>query len=126
VSEPDIAVRRTARAAARRLAAEIDPDIKTTVETALRDRAADGRPERYGADPVALGSLLVSAAALAWTIYRDLRGKTPEPTRRTVGQRVRLELPVTDPVPSAQRDRIIEVVVEEIVQDAEEDEPGSN
>jgi hypothetical protein len=115
MSDQDIAVRRTARAAARRLATEIDPDIKTTVETALRDHATD---ERYGADPVAVGSLVVSAASLAWTIYRDLRDKTPKPARKTVEQRVRIELPATDQVPAAQRDRIIEVVVEEVVEDA--------
>jgi hypothetical protein len=115
VTHPDIAVRRTARAAARRLAAEINPDIKTTVETALRDHATD---ERYGADPVALGSLVVSAASLAWTIYRDLRDKTAKPDRKTVEQRVRIELPATDQVPAAQRDRIIGVVVEEVIEEA--------
>jgi hypothetical protein len=115
VNNPDIAVRRTARAAARRLAADIDPDIKTAVETALRDPATD---ERYGVDPVALGSLVISAASLAWTIYRDLRDKIPKPAKKTIEQRVRLELPVTDQVPAAQRDRIIEVVVEQVVEDA--------
>lgn len=115
----DITVRRAARAAARRLAVELDPSLKAGVETALQIHGKNGRPERYGVDPIALGSLIVSAAALAWTIYTDLRDQTPKPTRKAISRRVRLELAIDDPVTSAQRDRIIEVVVEEIVEDAE-------
>jgi hypothetical protein len=110
----DIAVRRAARAAARRLTGEIGPDLRTQVEAALEASDGDARPQQY-VDPVALGSLIVSAAGLAWTIYRDLRKKSPKPASQVIVRQVELELPVGDPVPPAQRARVIEVVVEEIL-----------
>jgi len=117
----DIAVRRAARATARRLA-DLDPDydsdsdldLRTQVETALQAHDADTRPHQY-ADPVALGSLIVSAAGLAWGIYKDQREKTPKPPAKVIITQVELKLPAGDPVPPAQRARIIEVVVEEIL-----------
>ena len=42
------------------------------VEQALADDRLDWRPERT-LDPVSLGALIVSAASLGWTIYRDLK-----------------------------------------------------
>ena len=110
----EMAVRRAARAAARRLADELDPGLRTHVEAALQAGDADARPQQY-ADPVALGSLIVSAAGLAWTIYKDLREKAPKPTPNVIVKHVELELPVSDPVPPTQRARVIEVVVEEIL-----------
>lgn len=111
----DIAVRRAARAAARRLADEIGPGLRTQVELALEASDADARPQQY-ADPVALGSLIVSAAGLAWTIYGDLRKKkSPKPVPQVIVRQIELELPASDPVPPAQRARVIEVVVEEIL-----------
>jgi hypothetical protein len=112
----DIAVRRAARAAARRLADELDPGLRTQVEDALDAGDGDARPQQY-ADPVALGSLIVSAAGLAWTIYHDLREKAAKPAPSVIIKQVELELPATDPVPPARRARIIEVVVGEIVDD---------
>jgi len=120
----DFAVRRAARAAARRLAdldpdSDVDLDLRSQVETALQEHDADARPQQY-ADPVALGSLIVGAAGLAWGIYKDLREKTektPKPPANVIVTQVELKLPATDPVPPAQRARIIEVVVEEILDD---------
>jgi len=80
----------------------------------LQAHDADTRPQQY-TDPVALGSLIVSAAGLAWSIYKDLRQKTPKPPANVIVTQVELKLPATDPVPPAQRARIIEVVVEEIL-----------
>ena len=135
----DIAVRRAARAAARRLADLVsdsdsdsgpgsgsgsgfgpDLDLRTQVETALQDLDADARPQQY-TDPVALGSLIVSAAGLAWGIYKDLREKSektdkaPKPAANVIITQVELKLPASDPVPPAYRTRIIEVVVEEVL-----------
>jgi hypothetical protein len=101
-----------ARAAARRLSAEHGPELIVGVERALRP---DGRPDRY-VDPVSLGSLIVSAASLAWTIQRDLRARKAKPTRDVVAQRVRIELPASA-VPPAARDQVIEVVVEQLPDD---------
>jgi hypothetical protein len=110
----EIAVRRAARATARRLADELDPGLRTQVEDALQAWDEGARPEQY-ADPVALGSLIVSAAGLAWTIYKDQREKTPKPTPEEIIKKVGLELPASDPVPPARRTRVIEVVVEEVL-----------
>ncbi len=103
-------VDRTARAAARRLA----PEVEAQVEAALHARNTN----QYF-DPVALGSLIVSTATLAWTVYKDLRNKTPKPARETIAEQVRTELP-TDPTPPADLDKIIEVIVDEIIKDAED------
>ncbi|UBU15049.1 carboxymuconolactone decarboxylase family protein [Nonomuraea gerenzanensis] len=70
-----------ARAAARRLGLTAD------VESALQAR----RPDQY-LDPVSLASLIVSAAALAWTVYQDLRKKTDTPSPDVVSRTVRTEL----------------------------------
>jgi hypothetical protein len=111
----DIAVRRTARAAARRLADELDPGLRTQVEAALA--AADGERPRQYFDPVALGSLIIAVAGLAWTVYRDLRSKTPQPAPTVIVKQVEVELPADGAVPPAARARVIEVVVEEILRD---------
>ncbi|MBO0820104.1 MAG: hypothetical protein J2P26_04560 [Nocardiopsaceae bacterium] len=111
----DFAARRTARAAARRLAGELDPGLRTQVEAALA--AADGERPRQYFDPVALASLIVSAAGLAWTIYRDLRAKAAKPAPTVIVKQLELELPASDPVPPAHRARVIEVVVQDILSD---------
>lgn len=111
----DIAVRRTARAAARRLADELDPGLRTGVEAALA--AADGDRPRQFVDPVSLGSLIVAAAGLAWTIYRDLRSRAAKPAPTVIVKQLEVELPADSAVPPVRRARIIEVVVEEVVRD---------
>jgi hypothetical protein len=122
MSEPapvtDTPVKQAARAAAQRLAAEHGPGLEAQVEVALHAGGADRQPEQYF-DPVSLGSLIVSVAALSWTVYKDLRGKTPKPVRHAVARRVQVELPASNQTPAAERDRVIEVVVEEIIKDTE-------
>ncbi|MFD5030004.1 hypothetical protein ACFWM0_06195 [Streptomyces sp. NPDC058405] len=113
----DVTVRRAARATARRLAAEFGPELKTQVETALNAQGADRPPKQYSVDPISLGALIVSAATLAWTIYKDQRNQTQSPTRETITQRIRIELPSSDAIPQTQRDRVIEVISEEIATD---------
>src|SRR5581483_8212814 len=107
----DIPVVHTARTAAQRLAGEHGTWLADEVEAALY---ADQRPSRYG-DPIALGSLIVSVATLAWTIYQDLRTKTSTPAPQVISRRIRLELSDDSTTPAPQRDRIIDVVVEEVI-----------
>jgi hypothetical protein len=107
-------VERAARAAAQRLAAGHQPGLDAEVEAALHARGAQQRPEQYF-DPISLGSLIVSVATLAWTVYKDLRNKTAKPAPAVVERRVRIELPASDPAQAAERDQVIEVVVDEIV-----------
>ncbi|WP_432198590.1 hypothetical protein [Streptomyces sp. bgisy027] len=111
----NVTVRRAARATARRLAVDFGSELKTQVETALDARDSDRRSEQYAVDPISLGSLIVSAATLAWTVYKDRRDQSQMPTPEVTSQRIRIELPTSDSIPSAQRDRVIRVVVEEIV-----------
>jgi hypothetical protein len=108
------AVRRVARAAARRLSDELGPDLRTQVEDALEAHDGDTRPAQYF-DLVSLGSLIVSAASLAWTIYKDQRERKPKPAPKEIAEQVEPELLSSDPIPSAQRTRVIEVVVEEVL-----------
>jgi hypothetical protein len=64
---------------------------------------------------IALGSLLVSAASLAWTIYKDLRKETAQPSKTVLARKVRLRLSEGQRLDASQAERIIEVVVEEVV-----------
>jgi tetratricopeptide (TPR) repeat protein len=105
-------VRRAARAAARRLADELDSSVRTQVEDALEAHDGNVRPEQYF-DPVSLGSLIVSTAALAWTIYKDRRAKKPKPAPQMIVKLVELALPPSDQVRPEQRAKIIEIVVQE-------------
>jgi hypothetical protein len=107
-------VGRAARAAAHSLAAEHGPRLEADVELALHTVAGrQSAPEQYF-DPISLGALIVSAATLAWTIYKDLKKQTPTPAANVVTRRVRLELPAGEQISTSERDRIIELVVENI------------
>jgi hypothetical protein len=112
-------VERAARAAARRLASADAPRLETDVEAALHHRTAQPEPDQY-LDPVTLGSLIVSTATLAWTVFKDLRAKTLKPKADIVARRVRIELPPAEDISPADQDRVIEIVVEEIINDSDE------
>lgn len=105
---------RSARAAARRLATDHGPEVEAQVEAALYARST----KQYF-DPIALGSLIVSVATLAWTVYTDLRKKTPQPPRDTIAELVRAELN-SDDLPPADLDKIIDLVVEEMTKDTDD------
>jgi hypothetical protein len=105
---------RSARAAARRLAETHGAALEPQVEAALYARAHDQRPTQY-LDPIALGSLIVSVATLAWTMIIDIRRKALHPTREDVALRVKAELDINDP----SADEVIDVVVDETLKDAE-------
>ncbi|HWX45141.1 MAG TPA: hypothetical protein VNY52_07435 [Solirubrobacteraceae bacterium] len=103
----------TAHRAAERLAVELGPELLAEVEAAVQARDAEHSPERYVIDPISLGSLIVATATLAWTVYADLRKRTPKPAPEVIERTVRVELSRTDKTNPEQRDRIVEVVVNE-------------
>ncbi len=85
------------------------------VEAALRARTEAPARDQY-VDPISLAGLVVSVATLAWGIYRDLRGEGAAPAREVVERRVRVEVRELDASTAPeQRDRIIEVVVDELM-----------
>ncbi|GCB52089.1 hypothetical protein [Streptomyces sp. NL15-2K] len=112
-------VARTARAAAEVLAAEFDrPDIVDEVEAGLYASAEGRRPGDY-LDPVALGSLVVSVAGLAWTIYTDRRNARKDTDLTELVRTLRAELPETGET-TTDRDRVITIVVRETIRAEEE------
>jgi len=107
-----------ARAAAERLAPELGDGLPFDVETAL---AADHGPgaQRY-LDPISLAGLVVAVASFAWTVYRDLRATSGEVAPDVLARTVRVELRATHNADPALRDRIVEVVVEEVTRRGDE------
>jgi hypothetical protein len=107
-----------ARAAAERLTPDYGSGLAADVEAALHTRGQEQRPERYF-DPVSLGALIVSIATLAWTVYTDLKKKTPRPAPDVVARTVRVELrnQGDTAAPPAQ---LTEVVVTEVIKAAQD------
>ena len=116
------AVAKMARTAAERLTTELSqPRLPAEVEAELRSEACGPIPRQY-LDPISLAGLVVSVASLAWTIYSDLKLKAETPKPEVVARTIRVRLQDGDPptaASSAERDRIIEVVVEETVNQAD-------
>jgi serine/threonine protein kinase len=112
-----------ARAAAERLSPEYGPGIVGDVEAALT-RGLEQRPERHDGT-VSLGSLIVSIATLAWTIYIDLRKKTPNPASDVVARSVRVELRKRGDTDTTSSDHISDVVVTEVINAAGDTSAGS-
>ena len=103
-----------ARSAAMILAPDLGPNVPAEVEAALAARGTQQRPDRY-LDPVSMGSLIVSIATLAWTIYNDLRKHTPEPPPSIIARQVRITLRDQDTHLPPGTERITEVVATEII-----------
>src|SRR5262249_61645775 len=78
-----------ARAAAQQLEADARPGLVTEVEAVLATRESPSAPPQY-IDPVALASLIVAIAGLAWTVYTDLRKRTATPSAEVVARTVRV------------------------------------
>ena len=75
-------------------------------------------PERF--EPLALAiafaALVVSASQLAWNMYRDVKKeRKAAPDRDLVARQLRLEIKLDGKVTEEQRDKVIAVVVDEIV-----------
>jgi hypothetical protein len=123
-----------ARRAAARLAGEVDPGLPALTERAIAGGgAAEGMRSYDPALAIALGGFLLSVAQLGWTIYRDLkadrekaaekadRDRAQDRDERRVGlgallaRRIRLGMQMPAGVTPERRDRIVEVVVEEIL-----------
>lgn len=102
-----------ARATARRMAADYGPGLSAEVEFALHTHHTGQRSNRY-LDPVSVGSLIVAIATLAWTVYSDLRRKTPEPSPEAVARQVLCQLRQNSGSTQDDADRITEIVVTEI------------
>jgi hypothetical protein len=107
-----------ARAAAERLTPQYGPGLAADVEAALHTRGAEQRPERYF-DPISLGALIVSIASLAWTIYTDLKKKTPSPAPEVVARTVRVELGKRGDADLTASGQITDVVVTEVINAAD-------
>jgi hypothetical protein len=106
-----------ARSAAAILAPDLGPDLPAEVEAALAARDTRQRPDRY-LDPVSLATLIVTIAALAWTIYNDQRTRTPDPPPSSIARQVRITLRDQDtPLPPG-TEHITEVVATEITRQA--------
>jgi hypothetical protein len=103
-----------ARATAGHLGARYGPGLAAEVEAALHARGSEHRPEQYF-DPVSLGSLIVSIASLAWTIYTGLKQKTPNPAPDALARAVRVELRTRGDDATASHDQVADVVVTEII-----------
>jgi hypothetical protein len=103
-------VRQTARAAAQRLGGEYGAALVEDVEAILHSGEVERRPDQY-IDPItiSIASLVVSVASLGWTLYKDLRKKTPKPAAEVLAREIRIQLHAT-----SDQARVIEVVVEEI------------
>ncbi|HEY5835625.1 hypothetical protein [Streptomyces sp.] len=115
-----------ARAAARRLTTPRTPSLAADVEAVLQFRGSTRHPDRY-LDPIAAGSLIVSAAAFGWSVYQDLRKRTAEPSREVVVRTVLVQLERTDALPASltaeEHARIVSIAVNETL-DAASPEPN--
>lgn len=103
-----------ARMAARQLEAG-NPGIVAEVEAVL---AAQGfaPSQRQYVDPTALGSLIVSIASLAWTVYADLERHKTKPTSETLARTIRVTLRDREQLTAP--DRIVDAVVTETIRAA--------
>jgi hypothetical protein len=111
-------VEAAARAAAVRLVDDTIPTLPADVERALASRDRPQNPDQYF-DPISLGALIVSVASLAWTVYKDLRKKTPSPSPDVVARTVRVQLDNPQELDSQRRDQIINITVQETIKAAE-------
>lgn len=103
-----------ARRAAERLGPELDRNLPAIVEAELQGGRPPERFEPLGT-VIALATLIVTAAQLAWTMYRDVKkDKKAAPAPDLMARRLRLELKIDENVSAEQRDKIIAVVVDEI------------
>lgn len=112
-----------AQATARQLTTDYGLALPAQVEAALHARGSSHPPTRYG-DPVSIASLVVSIATLAWTVYSDLRKRTPTPSQEVMARTVRVRIEDGENLSLAERDRIIDIVVEETARVAEQHGPS--
>jgi putative transposase len=102
-------LRNSFKYASKRDWAGIAKDIKPAT------RESPSAPPQY-ADPIALASLIVAIASLAWTVYTDLRKRTAQPKAEVVARTVRVIQ--HDQGQADAPDHIVEVVVTETIRPA--------
>ena len=110
-----------ARATAAILAPSLGPGRPAEVEAALHARDnGEQAPGQY--DPLAIAglavgaaSMIVSIAQLAWSIISDQRTHTAGPSPDSIARQVRIALRQQDRPLPPDTDRIIEVVITEII-----------
>jgi hypothetical protein len=116
----DAVVASAAVAAARQLAAQFGlPRLPLDVEAAISSSTTKGPPGQF-VDPVALGSLIVSIAGLAWQVYCN-KNDGSRPTRETLTRTVQVQWRNSSELTGAEH-KIIEVVAAEIIKAAGNDE----
>jgi hypothetical protein len=104
-----------ARAAAQQLQAEAGPGLVAEVEAVLATRESPSAPPQY-IDPVALASLIVAIASLAWTVYTDLKKRTAQPPAEVIARTVRVSR--RDQGQADAPDHVVEVIVTETIRAA--------
>ncbi|WBB52005.1 hypothetical protein [Verrucosispora sp. WMMD573] len=114
MAEVPVAVERAALAAVDR----IGGDERLRADVLAELHAPDRNADRY-VDVVAVASLIVAAATLAWTIYQNRRDNRSSANREVVARQIRVALSETGGVPTQQRDLVIEVVVDKIITEGE-------
>ena len=119
MSENPIAL--AARAAARELGPQLGrPQLEADVDAVLFSAGAPQSPSQF-IDPVALGSLIVSIAGLAWQVYRDQKKDGSKPTHKVLARMIRLHYRESGDLTGAE-EKIIEIVTDEILKSVEDDE----
>ena len=108
-----------AQAAAQQLETEAGPGLVAEVEAVLATRESPSAPPQY-VDPVALASLIVAIASLAWTVYTDLKKHTVTPSAEVVARTVRVTR--RDQGQADAPEHIVEVVVTETIRAAADQE----
>lgn len=109
------------RASAEQLAADYGPGLAADVEIALHAQRTAQRPGQY-IDPASLGSLIVAIATLAWTIYTDLKRKTPDQPPEALARQISIHINGNEhrTRPGDEDGRITSIVITEIIQAAGE------
>ncbi|MBD3575245.1 MULTISPECIES: hypothetical protein [Streptomyces] len=81
-----------------------------------RLHSPDGGAQSY-LDLVELASLIVTVASSGWIVVQDLRKRGADLRREVLTRRIRIELDSDGTVSAAERDAVIEAVVEQIVRE---------
>lgn len=89
------------------------PGVVADVEAALAARQHHAAQSAQYVDPVALGSLIVSIASLAWTVYAGLRERTAEPTVEAIADGIRRKM--REEGQATVPDHVIEVATSEVI-----------
>ena len=104
-----------ARRAALRLGDELDRNLPAAVEAQVQWDGAV--PQRYEpGTTIALAALILSAAKFAWDIYRDIKKDSKAaPAPEVIARQMRLKLDVAEEIDVGRRDRVITVVIDELM-----------